>query len=95
MTHSFLEMFERQVDETPDAPAVRLGSAMLTYGGLDRRSNQLAHHLRGLGVGPDVLVGVCLERSLDMVAAVLAVLKAGGAYAPSMQPTPGPGLPSC
>ena len=82
MTHSFLEMFERQVDETPDAPAIRLGSAMLTYRELDRRSNQLAHHLRELGVGPDVLVGVCLERSFDMVAAVLAVLKAGGAYAP-------------
>ena len=54
----------------------------LTYWELNRRSNQLAHHLRKLGVGPDVLVGICAERSLDMVVGLLAILKAGGAYVP-------------
>ena len=54
----------------------------LTYGELNRRANQLAHHLSGLGVGPDVLVGLYLERSLEMVVGVLSILKAGGAYVP-------------
>ncbi len=54
----------------------------VTYATLNRRANQLAHHLRALGVGPDVLVGICMERSLDLVVALLAVLKAGGAYLP-------------
>ena len=54
----------------------------LSYGELERRSNQLAHHLRRLGVGPEVLVGLCVERSLEMVVALLGILKAGGAYVP-------------
>src|SRR4029077_21190837 len=67
---------------TPDAVAVVLGEERLTYGELERRSNQLAHHLRALGVGPEVIVGLCVERSLAMVVGLLGILKAGGAYLP-------------
>ncbi|MEQ1503969.1 MAG: amino acid adenylation domain-containing protein, partial [Myxococcota bacterium] len=67
---------------TPDAPAVAGGSESLTHAALNTRANQLAHHLRALGVGPDVPVGVCLERTPAAVVAMLAVLKAGGAYLP-------------
>ena len=66
----------------PDAIALTEGSEILTYHELDSRSNRVAQYLRSLGVGPDVLVGVCLERSLDMVVAMLGILKAGGAYVP-------------
>ncbi len=76
------EMFADQVARAPDAPAVVHEGVMLTYGELDRRANQLAHRLRALGVGRDCLVALCLERSLDMIVAVVAVLKAGGAYVP-------------
>ena len=79
LTH---ERFGQQAARTPDAEAVRCGSGHLSYGELDRRSNQLAHRLKRLGVGRDVLVGICLERSTEMVVALLAVLKAGGAYVP-------------
>ncbi|WP_428989523.1 AMP-binding protein [Methylocapsa aurea] len=54
----------------------------LSYGALNERANQLAHHLRTLGVGPDVIVGLCVERSFEMIVALLGVLKAGGAYLP-------------
>ncbi|HXI38599.1 MAG TPA: non-ribosomal peptide synthetase [Bryobacteraceae bacterium] len=66
----------------PDATALTDGSEILTYHELDSRSNRVAQYLRSLGVGPDVLVGVCLERSLDLVVAMLGILKAGGAYLP-------------
>ncbi len=73
---------EEQVRRTPAAPAVEFEDARLSYGELDARANRLARHLRRLGVGPDVLVGLAMERSLDLVVGVLAVLKAGGAYVP-------------
>jgi len=76
------ELFEAQAERTPQAIAVRFESKQLTYQELDRRANQLAHHLRELGVGPEVLVGLCVERSLEMVVGLLGILKAGGAYLP-------------
>jgi amino acid adenylation domain-containing protein/non-ribosomal peptide synthase protein (TIGR01720 family) len=69
-------------DERPDAAAVVCGPERVTYAELNRRANQLAHHLRGLGVGPEVRVGICLERSVEMVVGLLAILKSGGAYLP-------------
>jgi amino acid adenylation domain-containing protein len=76
------EMFEEQVERTPEEVAVAFEGQHLTYGELNRRANQLGHYLQGLGVGPDVFVGICAERSLDMVVGLLGVLKAGGAYVP-------------
>ncbi|MET8046927.1 amino acid adenylation domain-containing protein [Streptosporangium sp. NPDC005286] len=76
------ELVERQADRTPEAVAVTFDGLSLTYRRLDRRANRLAHRLRALGVGPDVLVGVAVERSQTMMVALLAVLKAGGAYVP-------------
>ena len=76
------DRFAAQAAATPDAVAVTCQDASLSYRELDRRANRMAHRLRAAGVGPDVLVGLCVERSLDMVAAILAILKAGGAYVP-------------
>ncbi|MEH1855162.1 MAG: amino acid adenylation domain-containing protein [Nostoc sp.] len=76
------ELFESQVEETPDAIAVVFENEQLTYCELNKRANQLAHYLRTLGVKSEVLVGICLERSLSMVIGLLAILKAGGAYVP-------------
>ncbi len=75
-------LFEAQVERNPDVVAVVFDTQQLTYRELNRRANQLAHHLRQLGVGPDVLVGICVERSLEMVVGLLGILKAGGAYLP-------------
>ncbi|MBV4477559.1 non-ribosomal peptide synthetase [Pseudomonas botevensis] len=75
-------LFEAQVLRDPDAIAARWQHEALSYHDLNTRANRLAHHLRDLGVGPDVRVGLCLERSLEMLVGVLAVLKAGGAYVP-------------
>ncbi|MFP2933432.1 amino acid adenylation domain-containing protein, partial [Pyxidicoccus sp. 3LG] len=75
-------LFSRQASLTPDAVAVVFGDSTLTYRALDRRANQLAHHLRTVGVVPGARVGVCLERSLELVVALLGILKAGGAYVP-------------
>ena len=76
------QLFEAQVRRTPDAVAVVFEDEQLTYGELDRRANQLAHHLQALGVGPDVCVGICMERSPELVVAILGILKAGGACVP-------------
>ncbi|HOR01588.1 MAG TPA: amino acid adenylation domain-containing protein, partial [Anaerolineae bacterium] len=76
------ELFEAQAARTPDAVALACGGERLSYRELNRRANQLARHLRRLGVGPEVLVGLCSRRTPAMVAAMLAVLKAGGAYVP-------------
>jgi amino acid adenylation domain-containing protein len=77
------ELFEAQAAKTPDAVALVFGGERLSYTELDRRANRLAHALRRLGVGPEVLVGVLTERSVEMVVGLLAVLKAGGAYVPA------------
>lgn len=79
---TFHSLFDRQADLTPDAPAVVFEGGLLTYKDLDEQANQLANHLRSLDVGPDVMVGVCVQRSLQMMVAVLAVMKAGGTFLP-------------
>ncbi|HEX7239520.1 MAG TPA: condensation domain-containing protein, partial [Longimicrobiaceae bacterium] len=76
------QLFEAQAARTPGAPAVVFGAETLSYAELDARTRRLAHRLRRLGVGPEVRVGICLERSPEMVVGVLAVLRAGGAYVP-------------
>ena len=82
-TYMFVhQLFEAQVRRTPDAVAVVFEDEQLTYGELDRLANQLAHHLRAVGVGPDVCVGICMERSPELVVAILGTLKAGGACVP-------------
>jgi amino acid adenylation domain-containing protein/non-ribosomal peptide synthase protein (TIGR01720 family) len=87
-SHDFLidrcvhELFEDQVERTPDAPAVISGSCRLTFRELDERSNRVARYLRRLGAGPDVSVAVCLERSPEMIVAIVGILKSGAAYAP-------------
>jgi amino acid adenylation domain-containing protein len=76
------QLFEEQVERTPDAVAAIFEDQYLTYRELNRRANQLAHYLRTLGVGPETLVGLCVERSLEMMIGLLGVLKAGGGYVP-------------
>ncbi|CAG0936139.1 nonribosomal peptide synthetase DhbF [Thermoflexales bacterium] len=75
-------LFEAQVERTPQATALIFEDQRLTYRDLNQRANQLAHRLQRLGVGPEVLVGICMERSVNLVVGLLAVLKAGGAYVP-------------
>lgn len=75
-------LFEAHAERTPDAVAVAMAGRRWSYGELNVRANRLAHRLIELGVGPEVLVGVCIERSFELVASLLAVLKAGGAYVP-------------
>jgi amino acid adenylation domain-containing protein len=75
-------MVEAQSEQTPRAIAVVCENQSLTYGELNQRANKLAHHLRGRGVGPEIVVAMCMERSLEMIVGILGVLKAGGAYLP-------------
>ena len=82
----FHQLFEAQVERSPDTVAVVFKDEQLTYRELNQRANQLSHHLQKLGVKPEVLVGICVERSLSMIIGVLAILKAGGAYLP-LDPT--------
>ncbi len=90
---SLQELFEAQVRSTPDAPALLFatsaGESTTSYGELSHRANRLAHRLRGLGVGPESRVGLCFERSPEMVIALLGILKAGGAYVPLDPDYPG------
>src|ERR1051325_3733290 len=83
-------LFERQAGATPNAVAVRTDHESVTYRELNERANRLAHHLLALGVGPEVPVGVLLERSVEMIVALLGVLKAGGAYVPLDPQYPAP-----
>jgi amino acid adenylation domain-containing protein len=76
------DLFEAQAERTPDAVAAVFGRQEITYRELNRRANQLAHHLRSLGAGPDMLIGLCVERSFALLVGVLGVLKAGAAYVP-------------
>jgi amino acid adenylation domain-containing protein len=76
------ELFEQRVSETPGAIAVVCGSQQLTYQELNWKANQLANYLRKLGAGPDVLIGICMYRSLEMIIGILGTLKAGAAYVP-------------
>jgi len=76
------QLFEEQVQQTPDAIAVVFEGEQLTYLELNEKANQLAHYLQELAVGPEVLVGICLERSIEMIVGLLGILKAGGAYVP-------------
>ncbi|WDD36480.1 amino acid adenylation domain-containing protein (plasmid) [Nostoc sp. UHCC 0926] len=78
----FHQLFEAQVQKTPDAIALIFDDEQLSYKELNIRSNQLAHYLKKLGVVPDVLVGICLEPTLEMIVTLLGILKAGGAYLP-------------
>jgi amino acid adenylation domain-containing protein len=75
-------LFEAQAARNPQQVALVLGDQQLTYAALNARANRLARHLRGMGVGPDVLVAICVERSLEMIVGLLGILKAGGAYVP-------------
>ena len=80
--HCIHHLFEQQVDQSPDRIALVFEDQTLSYQQLNNQANQLAHYLIQQGIGPDVLVGLCIERSLDMVISLLAILKAGGAYVP-------------
>jgi amino acid adenylation domain-containing protein len=92
VSSSFVERFERQVDRTPNAVAVSYAGSHFTYAELDTRANRLARYLGARGIGPDVLVAVAIDRSLEMAVAVLGVLKAGGGYAPLDPSYPKPRL---
>src|SRR6185295_12242383 len=83
------ELFTVQAAKTPDAIAVVAGERQLTYAELDRSADRVAGQLRQCGVGPGVLVGLCVERSIEMIVAMLAILKAGGAYVPLDRTYPG------
>uniref|UniRef100_A0A2P1CZA1 AptA2 n=1 Tax=Nostoc sp. HIID-D1B TaxID=2027338 RepID=A0A2P1CZA1_9NOSO len=76
------DLFAAQVESTPDAVAIQQEGQQLTYRELSDRANQLAHYLQSLGVKPETLVGICVERSLEMIVGLLGILKAGGAYVP-------------
>jgi len=86
------QLVSKQAQETPDALSLQSATQSLSYGQLECRANQLAHHLQSLGVGREALVGICLPRAPEMVVAALAVMKAGGAYVPMDPESPVPRL---
>src|SRR5262249_41061552 len=75
-------LFAQQAIKRPDGIALVYEDQQVSYGELEKRSNQMGHHLKAMGVGPDIVVGLCLERSVEMVITLMGVLKAGGAYLP-------------
>jgi non-ribosomal peptide synthetase component F len=83
------ELFEQQVERSPEAVALVYEAEQVSYRELNERANQLAHYLRQLGVGPEGRVGICVERSVEMVVGLLGILKAGGAYVPLDAPVSG------
>ena len=83
------ELFEGQAKRSPEAIAVASGDEQVTYRELNERANRLAHYLMRLGIGPEQVVGICLERSVELVTSLLGVLKAGGAYLPLDPDYPG------
>lgn len=85
-TGTIVDLFEAQVARTPNSVAVKFGDQQLTYEELNSRANQLAHHLRRCGIGPEARVAICVERSLEMIVGLFGILKAGGAYVP-LEPT--------
>src|SRR5262249_27705144 len=87
------QLFAAQASQTPDAIAVVFEQEALSYAQLEARANQLAQHLRALGVGAETVVGLCLERSLEMVVGLLGILKAGGAYRRRHRSSRARGLP--
>lgn len=87
-----LDLFHAQVDKTPDATALVAGGKRLTYQDLNERSNELAVRLQRLGVGPEILVAICIERSVELIVGILGILKAGGAYVPMDPAYPSPRL---
>jgi len=86
------DLFEAQAERTPDRVAVRFGEETISYRELSEQANQLAHHLRRLGVGAGSLVGLCVDRGVWMVVGLVAILKAGGAYVPLDEDNPKPRL---
>lgn len=86
----FHQLFEAQADKTPERLAVRGAKSALTYCDLNERANQLAHYLVSLGVRPNALIGLCMDRSAELMVAVLGILKAGGAYVPLNPDNPKP-----
>ena len=82
MEESFLALFEKQVERVPFAPATIFGDEQLTYSDLNQRANQVGYYLRSLGVGPEALVGICMQRTNQMIVGLLGILKSGAAYVP-------------
>lgn len=76
------QLFEEQVKRSPDSVAVTFQNGLLTYDELNRRANRLAHHLRALRIGPEVTAAICMKRSIEMLIAILGILKAGGTFLP-------------
>jgi len=89
LENTLVDFFESQVERTPEAVALKYEDSNLTYRELNDRANQLAHHLRRYGVGPDIPVGIFMERSLEMVLGIYGIIKAGGAYVPLDPEYPG------